>query len=150
MRARSIRTYRLRGRDKTAIAWLRILTVGAAFALPTLVSASIATAQCRGTDKSVELKLTLAGAPSETLVSQRLPVCVRHQYKLELNAGQRLELRLTSPSGQKGMLTLVTPSGDKPADGENEWSGAVKETGTYVIEIGTDKTTTYTLKVVLK
>lgn len=123
------------------LAWL-ILAAG-------LISSGAA-AQCRGTDKAVELKLTLAGTPSETLVSQRIPVCVRHEYKLALKAGQRLELRLTSPSGQKGMLTLVAPSGDKPADGENEWSGAAKESGTYIIEIGTDKTTTYTLKVALK
>ena len=109
-----------------------------------------ARAQCRSTDKAVELKLALAAAPSETLVSQRIPICVRHEYKLALKAGQRLELRLTSPSGQKGMVTLVAPSGDKPADGENEWSGAAKENGTYIIEIGTDKTTTYTLKVVLR
>ena len=119
-------------------------------ALALSVAASGAGAQCRGADKAVELKLTLAGAPSETLVSQRIPLCVRHEYKLAMKAGQRLELQLTSPSGQKGMLTLVAPSGDKPADGENEWSGAAKESGTYIIEVSTDKTTTYTLKVVLK
>ena len=45
------------------------------------------------------------------------------------------------------MLTLVAPSGEKPVDGQNAYAGTVKETGTYVIEIGTDKTTSYTLKV---
>ena len=95
-----------------------------------LAAAGAAHAQCRGADRAVELKLTLGAAPSETLVSQRLPVCVRHEYRLALKAGQRLALSLTSPSGQKGMLTLVTPSGDKPADGENEWSGTAGESGT--------------------
>jgi hypothetical protein len=127
-------------------ALIRFTLIALALSFP----ASGAAAQCRGTDKAVELKLTLAGASSETLVSQRIPVCVRHEYKLAMKAGQRLELQLTSPSGQKGMLTLVAPSGEKPADGENAWSGAAAESGTYVIEIATDKTTTYTLKVVLK
>jgi hypothetical protein len=107
-------------------------------------------AQCRSADRAVELKLTLGRAPSETLVSQRLPICVRHEYKLALKAGQRLELALTSPSGQKGMMTLVAPSGEKPADGENAWSGTAAETGTYTIEIGTDTTTRYTLKIAVK
>jgi len=119
-------------------------------ALALSFAAGGAAAQCRGTDKAVELKLTLAGAPSEIVVTQRISICVRHEYKLAVKAGQRVELQLTSPSGQKGMLTLVAPSGDKPADGENAWSGAAKESGTYVIEVGTDKTTTYTLRVVLK
>jgi hypothetical protein len=113
-------------------------------------AAGAAGAQCRGTDRTVELKLALAGVPAETLITQRILVCVRHEFKLAVKAGQRIELRLTSPSGQKGMLTLLAPSGDRPADGENEWSGAAKETGAYIIEVGTDKTTTYTLKVVLK
>lgn len=108
-----------------------------------------AAAQCRGTDKAIEVKLALA-APAQWSVTQALPVCVRHEYKLPLKAGQRLELALTSPSGQKGMLTLMAPSGDKPADGENAWSGTAAETGTYTIEIGTDKTTRYTLKIVVR
>ncbi len=109
-----------------------------------------ANAQCRDADKAVEQKLALAGAPAQALVSQRIAVCVRHEYKLAVRAGQRLELSLTSPSGQKGMLTLVAPSGEKSADGENAWSGAAPETGTYTVEIGTDKTTTYTLRIVVR
>ena len=123
-----------------------------AFAAVISLSAALATvwsahAQCRGTDRTVELKLSLGPGQSNTLVSQRIAVCVRHEYRLSLRSGQHIELGLTSPSNQEGMLTLVAPSGEKPVDGQNAFAGTVKETGTYVIEIGTDKTTSYTLKV---
>lgn len=124
--------------------------VGLALAAGMIVAANTAAPQCRRADRSVELKLTLAAAPSETLITQRIPVCVRHEYKLALRAGQRVELRLTSPSGQQGMLTLMAPSGEKPADGQNIWSGNAAETGTYTIEVATDKATTYTLRLVLR
>jgi hypothetical protein len=121
----------------------------ALLSLAACVFAGGAQAQCRGTDKSIEVKLALA-APAQWSVTQPLPLCVRHEYKLPLKAGQRVGLTLDSPSGQKGMMTLVAPSGEKPADGANAWFGAAAETGTYTIEIGTDKTTRYTLKIVVR
>lgn len=122
----------------------------ALLALAGCIAAAGAHAQCRSADKAVAMTLKIGAAPAQATVTRRLPVCIRHEFKLPLKAGQRVALALTSPSGQKGMLTLVAPSGDKPADGENEWSGTASETGTYVIEVGTDKTTTYTLKVALQ
>jgi hypothetical protein len=121
----------------------------ASFLLVFCLAASAAQAQCRGTDKTIELKLSLA-APAKWEVSQPLPVCVRHEYKLPLRAGQHLEVKLSSPSGQKSMLTIMAPSGQKPADGESGWSGTVTETGTYTIEIGTDVTTRYRINIVLR
>jgi hypothetical protein len=123
------------------------------FALIALAACFIAggaNAQCRSADKAVAMTLGIGGAPAQATVTQRLPVCVRHEFKLPVRAGQRIALTLTSPSRQRGMLTLVAPSGEKPADGQNEWSGAAAESGTYVIEVATDKTTTYTLKVDLR
>jgi hypothetical protein len=96
------------------------------------------------------MMLGIGGAPAQATVTQRLPVCTRHEFKLPVKAGQRIDLSLTSPSNQQGMLTLVAPSGDKPADGQNAWSGTAVESGTYIIEVATDKTTTYTLKVSLR
>ena len=107
-------------------------------------------AQCKSADRAVEQKLALGPAPSETLVSLRIVLCTRHEFKLVLESGQRVELSLSSPSGQQGMMTLVSPSGQKPADGENAWSGAVKESGIYTLEIATDFTTSYTLKVAVR
>lgn len=107
-------------------------------------------AQCKSADRAVEQKLALGPAPSETLVSLRIVLCTRHEFKLVLESGQRVELSLSSPSGQQGMMTLVSPSGQKPADGENTWSGAVKESGIYTLEIATDFTTSYTLKVAVR
>jgi hypothetical protein len=114
------------------------------------LAAAGAHAQCRNADKPVAMTLGLAGGQVQALVTRRIEVCVRHEFKLAVKAGQRIALALTSPSGQKGMLTLVAPSGEKPADGENEWSGTAGESGTYVIEVATDKTTTYTLRVTLR
>jgi hypothetical protein len=119
-------------------------------ALAACLCAGGAHAQCRSADRPVAMTLGIGGAPADAVVTQRLPLCVRHEFKLPVRAGQRITLALTSPSGQKGMLTLVAPSGEKPADGENEWSGAAAESGTYVIEVATDKTTTYTLRVTLR
>jgi len=125
---------------------------GAAFAAAFLFAAGLAiaapaSAQCKSADRAVEQKLALGPAPSETLVSLRIALCTRHEFKLVLEARQRVELALTSPSGQQGMLTLVAPSGTKTADGENAWSGAVKESGIYTLEVATDFSTSYTLKV---
>jgi hypothetical protein len=119
-------------------------------ALAACFAAGGANAQCRSADKPVAMTLVIGGAPSQTLVTQRIPVCVRHEFRLPVRAGQRIALSLTSPSGQQGMLTLLAPSGDKPVDGQNEWSGAAAESGTYIIEVATDKTTTYALKVELR
>jgi hypothetical protein len=113
-------------------------------------AAGSAHAQCRSADRPVTMSLGIAGGQVQALVTRRIPVCVRHEFKLQVKAGQRIELALTSPSGQKGMLTLVAPSGDKPADGQNEWSGTAAESGDYVIEVGTDRATTYTLRVSLR
>ena len=123
------------------------------FALACISVAAIsapALAQCKSADRAVEQKLALGPAPSETLVSLRIVLCTRHEFKLVLESGQRVELSLTSPSGQQGMMTLVSPSGQKPADGENAWSGAVKESGIYTLEIATDFSTNYTLKVAVR
>jgi hypothetical protein len=122
----------------------------AVFVLAACVFAGGAHAQCRSADKPVAMTLGIGGAPATATVTQRLPVCIRHEFKLPVRAGQRIELALTSPSNQQSMLTLVAPSGDKPADGQNAWSGEAKESGTYIIEVATDKTTTYTLKVSLR
>ena len=115
-----------------------------------LLAAGGVHAQCRSADKPVAMTLGIGGAPAAAVITQRIPVCVRHEYKLPVKAGQRIALSLTSPSGQTSMLTLVAPSGEKPADGENAWSGTAAETGDYVIEIATDRATTYTLRVTLR
>lgn len=119
---------------------LLALTAGFAMASPAL-------AQCKGADRAVEQKLALGAAPSETLVTLRIALCTRHEFKLVLESGQRVELSLTSPSGQQGMVTLMAPSGNKPADGENAWSGAVTESGIHTLAVATDFSTSYTLKV---
>ncbi|MCW5772025.1 MAG: hypothetical protein KIT16_10355 [Rhodospirillaceae bacterium] len=111
---------------------------------------AIAGAQCKQADKPVSMQLAISAAPSVAEVTKRIELCTRHEYRFALDAGQFIEIRLDSPSGQPTMLTLVTPSGDKPVDGGTRWAGTVKERGLYTIEIGTDKTTTYTLNVVLR
>lgn len=125
------------------------MTRFASLLLAGCLAAGAAQAQCRGADKTIELKLALA-APAKWESSQPLPVCVRHEYRLPLRAGQHLEVKVSSPSGQKSMLTVVAPSGEKPADGESGWSGTVAETGAYTIEIGTDVTTRYRINIVLR
>jgi len=127
----------------------RDLVLGCALVFGALVATPVF-AQCRGADRAVEQKLALGPAPSETLVSLRIALCTRHEFKLVLESGQRLELSLTSPSGQQGMMTLVSPSGQRPADGENAWSGTAKESGIYTLQVATDFTTTYTLKVAVR
>ncbi len=122
----------------------------AALLLAGFLAAGPAHAQCRAMDRPVAMTLGIGGAPAEATVTQRIPVCVRHEFKLPVKAGQHIALSLTSPSGQKAMLTLVAPSGEKPADGENAWSGAAAESGDYVIEVATDRATTYTLRVSLR
>ena len=120
-------------------------------ALAALVAtAGTAAAQCRGTDRPIAMQLTISAAPSNTQVVKRIRACSRHDYRLHLKAGQRIELKLTSPSKQKGMLTIFAPSGERPADCRDEWSATLKESGEYKIEIGTDKATSYTLRVVLR
>ena len=121
---------------------LLALTAGLA-----LATAAPALAQCKGADRAVEQKLALGPAPSETLVTLRIALCTRHEFKLVLESGQRVELSLASPSGQQGMVTLMAPSGTKPADGENAWSGAVTESGIYTLAVATDFSTSYSLKV---
>lgn len=107
-------------------------------------------AQCKQADKPIEMPLGISAPPSVAEATKRIELCTRHEYRFALDAGQYIELRLATPSGQTRMLTLVTPSGAKPVDGGSIWAGVVRERGTYTIEIGTDKTTTYTLNVVLR
>jgi hypothetical protein len=110
-----------------------------------------ASAQCRGTDRPIAMKLALKPAPSTATASKRIRGCTRHDYRLMLKAGQRVQFRLTSRSRQRGMLTIFAPSGDRPAgDGRDIWSGTLRETGEYKVEVGSDVTTTYTLRVVLR
>ncbi len=118
--------------------------------LAVCLTAGTAHAQCRGMDRPAAMMLGIGGAPAQATVTQGIPVCVRHEFKLPVKAGQRIVLSLSSPSGQKSMLTLVAPSGEKPLDGGDAWSGNAAESGDYVIEVATDRTTTYTLRVSLR
>jgi len=119
-----------------------------AAALVGSMAAAGAAAQCRGTERPIAMRLALKVPPSTGKVTKRIQRCKRHDYRFMLNAGQRIEIRLTSPSRQHG--TIFTPSGHRPVDGLDDWSATLKETGEYKVEIGTDKTTTYTLRVVLR
>jgi hypothetical protein len=121
-----------------------------AAAIVAALAAGAAAAQCRGTDRPIAMKLALKPAPSTASATKRIRRCTKHDYRLTLKAGQRVQFRLTSRSRQRGMLTIFAPSGDRPADGRDEWSATLKENGEYKVEVGTDVTTTYTLRVVLR
>lgn len=121
-----------------------------AAALALAFGAAPASAQCRGTERPIAMKLALKGAPSTASTTKRIQRCARHDYRLMLKAGKRVQVRLTSRSRQRGMLTIFAPSGDRAGDGRDIWSGTLKETGEYKVEVGSDVTTTYTLRVVLR
>jgi hypothetical protein len=112
--------------------------------------AAAAAAQCRGPDRAAAQTLSGIGVADSVTTTRPIALCTRHEYRLFGRAGQGLAIALTSPSGQKSMLTLVAPNGTKPVDGGEAWRGTLPVSGLYVIEVGTDVATSYTLRVSLR
>jgi hypothetical protein len=74
-----------------------------------------------------------------------------HQYLLRASEGQTMILHLAAK--QSG-LTVYKPNGGEAiedADGVNDWTGTLPETGEYTIEVATDaKAAPYTLEVTIR
>ena len=74
-----------------------------------------------------------------------------HHYLLRSGEGRPLKVHLAAK--QCG-FTIYKPNGGEAiedADGVTDWSGALPETGEYIIEVATDaKLTSYTLEVTIR
>jgi hypothetical protein len=111
---------------------------------------SSATAQCRGTDRSITKQIRFGRGRTTAVVKDTVRLCTSHEYHLRARSGQTMSLNLAT--GKRTSFTLQSPSGDtvEGADGVKNWSGELPATGDYVIIIGTDATAAYTLEVTIR
>jgi hypothetical protein len=74
-----------------------------------------------------------------------------HHYLLSASEGQTMILHLAA---KQTSLTVYKPDGGEAiedADGVNDWTGTLPETGEYTIEVATDaKAAPYTLEVTIR
>ena len=131
---------------------LKTLFLAAALSLsaaPTGGTATVAAvSQCRSADRIIQKRIRFARGRTAAVVKDRIRVCTAHEYTLGARAGQTMSVNLVT--GRRTSMTLHPPSGDALADGGNSWSGALPESGVYVIHIGTDETASYTLEVTIR
>jgi hypothetical protein len=108
----------------------------------------VSAAQCRTADRIVGKRLRFARGRTTAAVKDRIRLCTAHEYRLSARAGQTMSVNLVT--GRRTSMTVRAPSGDALADGRKSWSGGLPESGTYLIEIGTDETAGYTLEVAIR
>ena len=113
-------------------------------------TAAATAAQCRGTDRIIPKQIRFPRGRTTAVIKETIRLCTGHEYRLRARAGQMMTLNLAT--GKRTSFTLSAPSGDtvEGADGVNDWSGELPQTGDYIINIGTDATASYTLEVTIR
>lgn len=109
-----------------------------------------ASAQDRPMDKEVSFDLNMNGGAAMAMSKKQIKLGTTHVYKLRADQGRYVVVMLKT--GNQTSFTIYSPTEGiiEDADGAQNWSGPLKESGEYLISIGTDKTTNYTLEVYIK
>jgi len=109
-----------------------------------------ASAQDRPIDKEISFDLSLTQDAKSATVKKQIKLGTTHVYKLHANPGQYAVVILKT--GNQTSFSIYSPTEGviEDADGAKNWSGSLKESGDYLISIGTDKTANYTLEVYIK
>lgn len=111
-----------------------------------LISAS---AQNRPMDKEISYDLDFKEDAHSATVKKQIRLGTTHVYKLKGEPGRYVVVMLKT--GKQTSFTIYSPEGViEDADGAKNWSGSLKQPGEYLISIGTDKTTNYTLEIYIK
>jgi hypothetical protein len=107
------------------------------------------TPQCRTTDRVIPKRIRFTRGRTTAVIKDTVRLCTSHEYTLRARAGQTMSVHLATGSrtsftiqGQQGVL--------EGADGVNDWSGELPDSGAYTIAIGTDATANYTLEVTIR
>jgi len=120
--------------------------IPAVFLLAVFGLAGTAFSQCRTTDKEVRRPIKITRG-TVAVVRDTIRLCTSHTYRFRASRGERLDIKLTT--GNKTSMTVLPPSGEAIVDGGLSWNGKLTETGEYQIQIGTDATAGYTLRVMI-
>lgn len=104
--------------------------------------------QCPRMDMTIQKRIRFAPGRTTAVARDTIRLCTSHEYRLRARAGQTMSVHLAT--GDRTSFTLHTPTGTRPADGVNDWSGELPETGVYTVSIGTDTTTRYALEVTIR
>lgn len=104
--------------------------------------------QCRTADKIINKQIRFAPGRTTAVIKDTIRLCTSHEYRLRARAGQTMSVNLAA--GRRTSLTLSTPSGETLGDGNKSWSGELPESGEYLIAVGTDATARYTLEVTIR
>jgi hypothetical protein len=109
-----------------------------------------ASAQDRPADREVSYDLVIGRDAHEATVKKQIKLGTTHVYKLKADQGRYIVVMLKT--GNQTSFTIYSPTEGiiDDADGQKNWSGSLKESGEYLISIGTDKTANYTLEVYIK
>jgi len=109
-----------------------------------------ASAQNRPMDREINYDLVLTRDTYSATVKKQIKLGTTHVYKLKADRGRYMVVMLKT--GNQTSFTIFSPTEGiiDDADGEKNWSGSLKESGEYLISIGTDKTANYTLEVYIK
>jgi hypothetical protein len=109
-----------------------------------------ANAQDRPMDKEVAFDLSFDQDMHSATVKKQIKLGTTHVYKLKAEQGKYVVVVLKT--GDQTSFTIYSPKEGiiEDADGARNWSGPLKESGNYLISIGTDKTASYTLEVFIK
>lgn len=109
-----------------------------------------ASAQERPMDREIGYDLIFERDAHAATVKKQIKLGTTHVYKLKADQGRYVVVMLKT--GNQTSFTIYSPTDGiiEDADGQKNWSGALKESGEYLISIGTDKTANYTLEVYIK
>ena len=109
-----------------------------------------ASAQDRPMDKEIAYDLNLAGGSAMSTTKKQIKLGTTHVYKFRADQGRYVVVMLKT--GNQTSFTIYSPTEGiiEDADGQHNWSGPLKESGEYLISIGTDKTANYTLEIYVK
>lgn len=101
-------------------------------------------------DQPLHQTLRFTTGQSSVTLKNRIRLGTSHVYHFRARKNQHLTTNLQT--GKNTSLTIYSLKSGQPegADGVWNWKGALPETGEYIIEIGTDRTTSYELTVTIE
>ena len=121
--------------------------VASAFAAPAN-GATLAAAQCRGTDRIIGKQMRFARGRTSAVIKDTVRLCTMHEYYFRARAGQKIIAHLAT--GNRTSMTLFTENGETVFDGTKDFEGELPESGRYSLQIGTDATAAYTLEITIR
>lgn len=101
-------------------------------------------------DRAIHQTLRFKPGTGQTSLAKRISRGTSHVYHLQARRGQYMAVILDAVENTSFTIYSTRSGQLDGADGVHDWDGKLRESGEYLIEIGTDVSANYILTVTIK